>query len=452
MSRPSPLTPCGLHRLGWARSVPLCFVAMLLILGGIAAASEAATPAPELLIASEDYPEIVRFYRDGLGLPVVEADQDGRIVLDAGGGTRLAIVRSPGVGEASGPGFRLLLPVEDLARARERLRSLHVAFEEPRRSPGGEGLALFFEDPEGRPVAFVPSAVPLADWLAELSAARPQRLEGSSGRIGLMIFGGLYGTWLGVALPVGFGSDNPRVIGGSILAAAPLGVLGAYLWADAVNLSAGGAGVLTLAGIFGTGQGLAWAAVADQDAEDVLLAGAAAGLGSIAATAFLTRDARISPGQAELLHGSAYWGAWYGFVGTEIADVEDGDDAMRTVLISSGVGLGVGIAYALTHDISKTRVRLIQLGGIVGSALGFGAVLLGRVEDSSTAFTIGGLGGLAGMAGAAILTRPPQAGPAGGGARGWLGEAVEADRVGPSLSLSIDRDGTARLSLLRVSF
>jgi len=92
-------------------------------------------PVRELRVAvtAEDYEEALRFYRDALGLPVIESwENEGGsgAVLDAGRATLEVLSRSQthfvdeieAGGTASGP-VRLALEVEDSVETAERLEA-----------------------------------------------------------------------------------------------------------------------------------------------------------------------------------------------------------------------------------------------------------------------------------------------------------------------------------------
>ena len=91
------------------------------------------TPVHELRVAVtvDDYAEALRFYRDALGLPVVQSwDEDGKsgAILDAGRATLelLSQQQTAVVDEIEGgvsPAIRLALEVDDSAGAADRLEA-----------------------------------------------------------------------------------------------------------------------------------------------------------------------------------------------------------------------------------------------------------------------------------------------------------------------------------------
>jgi catechol 2,3-dioxygenase-like lactoylglutathione lyase family enzyme len=91
------------------------------------------TPVHELRVAVtvDDYEEALRFYRDALGLPVIQSwDEDGKsgAILDAGRATLelLSTAQTALVDEIEGgasPAIRLALEVDDSAGTADRLEA-----------------------------------------------------------------------------------------------------------------------------------------------------------------------------------------------------------------------------------------------------------------------------------------------------------------------------------------
>jgi lactoylglutathione lyase len=107
-------------------------------------------PVRELRVAvtAENYEEALRFYRDALGLPVVESwENEGGsgAILDAGRATLEVLSRSQTdfvdeieIGRASSGPVRLALEVEDSVEAAERLEA---AGAERMGGPGRDAVA-----------------------------------------------------------------------------------------------------------------------------------------------------------------------------------------------------------------------------------------------------------------------------------------------------------------------
>lgn len=225
-----------------------------------------------------------------------------------------------------------------------------------------------------------------------------------SGRTELLIFSGYYGLWLGVATPISLQAESPQAFSMGLLLGGPASLWIAHGLTQNANVSRGKATIISLGGHLGTWQGIGWAAVADQEAINVIRFGEISGLAGIGAAAHLSNRIEFSEGHAALTSSGLQWGAWFGLVLAAVVDHE-GDDLLRDMLLGSDIAiLGTGF---LTKDvgISQARVRLINLGGVVGTVFGFGVDLLIEADEASTIFGIAGIGSIAGLVAAANLTK-----------------------------------------------
>jgi len=94
--------------------------------------------------------ELVRWYREVLGLRVALRVEEDRYALLLAGGTRLAILEQP-VETLPAPRTVLVFEVPDLAAMQRTLTDAGIAFEGPRRH--GEGFSdLKLTDPDGNPL------------------------------------------------------------------------------------------------------------------------------------------------------------------------------------------------------------------------------------------------------------------------------------------------------------
>ena len=229
-------------------------------------------------------------------------------------------------------------------------------------------------------------------------------LFSQAGRTELLIFSGYYGLWLGIATPIWLEADSPEVFGLGLLLGGPLSLGIAYELTKDANISEGKATIISLGGHLGTWQGIGWGIVADKEAESVIGLGEVCGLAGIGAAILLANDIDFSEGHAALTSSGLQWGAWFGLVFGEIAD-HDGDEVLRDMLLGSNIAiLSTGV---LTKDVtmSQARVRLINLGGVLGTVAGFGIDLLTQVDEASTALAIAGAGSVAGLVVTTNLTK-----------------------------------------------
>lgn len=225
-----------------------------------------------------------------------------------------------------------------------------------------------------------------------------------SGRTQLLIFSGYYGLWLGIATPSALKADSPQAFALGLLLGAPISLGIASGATKEANISDGRATMIALGGHLGTWQGIGWAAVGEAEGNTVTGMGEIAGLAGIGAAAWLTSQTDFSPGHAALTSSGLQWGAWFGLVVGALANLEDNDLVRASLIGSDALILGTGMA-AKEVSISKTRVRLLNLAGAIGTVFGFGLDLLFEIDDASAIFGIAGLGSVAGMAIGVNMTR-----------------------------------------------
>ena len=225
-----------------------------------------------------------------------------------------------------------------------------------------------------------------------------------SGRTEVLIFSGYYGLWLGIATPIWLGAESPQAVALGLLFGGPVSLAIAHQLTKDANISKGKATMISLGGHLGTWQGIGWGIVADMEGQAVVGLGEISGLGGIAAAAYLANEIDFSEGHAALTSSGLQWGAWFGLVFAAVADHED-EDLLRDMLLGSDIAiLGTGIATK-NVEMSAARVRLINLGGVIGTVFGFGIDLLTEVDESSTALAVAGAGSVVGLAAAVNLTR-----------------------------------------------
>jgi len=214
-----------------------------------------------------------------------------------------------------------------------------------------------------------------------------------SGRNEIMIFSGYYGVWLGIATPLAFKTDSPQVFALGLILGAPLSLTTTYHITKQADISDGRAKIICLGGHWGTWQGIGWAVVAEMEGNEVVGIGELGGLLGIGAATLISNNYDFSTGHAGLTNSGLHWGAWSGLV---LGNIFHSDDLVRDMLIGSNVFI-LGTALTTKNvQMSNTRIRLINLSGVVGAVLGFGIDMFAEVDDISTAMAIAGLGSVAG--------------------------------------------------------
>lgn len=302
-----------------------------------------------------------------------------------------------------------------------------------------------------------------AEARARLSAPESERIERVS-RVELQVFGAAYGLWLGVAVPVAFGADDPEVFGAGLLIGGPLGLFGSRAALRARPLSEGQARAVSWGGIWGTWQGLGWAEVldigegevcnefgcfpAEDDTEEIFASMIVGGLAGIGAGAIIARNP-VRSGVSSGAQGGSMWGSVYGAMIAGMFE-PDGDDVLVTSLITGNVGLLAGAALSARYDLSRSRVRLISVGALVGGVAGLGIDLLLQPDEETTALAIPLVTSLAGLGIAAHATRDRNGGgqdaPEGDGAAllGWADGELSLGAPLPLPALLVTEDANGR--------
>jgi hypothetical protein len=284
-----------------------------------------------------------------------------------------------------------------------------------------------------------------------------------------------YGLWLGVATPAAFGADDPEPYGVGLLVGGPLGLLSGLRIARARGISEGQARAITFGGTWGTWQGLGWAQVLDLDglecngdvctnnsAEETFAAMIGGGLAGILAGAIIAAKP-VASGTASTVSFGALWGTWFGVATGVIADLED-DDLLLATLVGGDAGLLTTALLAPHWKLSRNRARLISISGVIGGLAGAGIDLIAQPDADETVIGIPLATSIAGLIAGTILTRDYDLTHAPGGED--AGALFTMDngrfRMGTPQPLPVlepvRRDGrtrfrpAARLTLLRATF
>jgi len=227
----------------------------------------------------------------------------------------------------------------------------------------------------------------------------PGALLDQRGRTDLLVFSGLYGIWLGIAIPVALEADDAQAYAAGLLTAPAISVLLAHHAARDASITKGQARIISLGGLFGTWQGLGWSGVSDAAENTVVGAGAVAGLVGIGLAIPLTHAVHFSEGHGEITNSAMYWGGWFGFVESTLTgrnDESDNSPLVDMLVVSGASVITAGIA-AHGARLSEGRMRLINLSGILGAAFGGGMALLGQLDDTKGNVAILAAGSIAGL-------------------------------------------------------
>lgn len=287
------------------------------------------------------------------------------------------------------------------------------------------------------------------------------------GRTELIVWGTGYGAWLGVAVPLMFGSESPEVYGVGLLAGAPLGFLAARSYAARYQPTEGQVRAITFGGSWGTWQGFGWAEALDigvrthrvtldcppggpcesyeyeeTSAETMVAAAVVGGLVGIGTGALLARKP-ITAGTAATVSLGALWGSWFGFAGSYVAGLEEDELLVGTLLAGNAALLGTALA-APRWQLTESRARLISLGGLIGGLTGVGLLLIAQPDDERTAMAVPLVGSAIGLTVGALTTRDRGADGESGGGGALInreGDRWALDVPGASLGLQRTRSG-----------
>ena len=242
----------------------------------------------------------------------------------------------------------------------------------------------------------------------EILRRQPKPISGAS-RASLVGFGTLFTTWLGVGTLILLDTEDPAPYGLALIAGPLSGLTGSLNLTRDSKLSDGQASLINLGGAWGIWQAVGAARLADADAKPTVGASMAGGVIGLALASSIVSSRNISPGDATLINFGGIWGTWFAICGTMAAvdkESEDSDFILGSAMIGGDVGLLTMAAWAPKLHISRSRARLINIGGIVGTLYGLGANILLEIHPEDRSFwAIMGLGGMLGLTAGAHLTR-----------------------------------------------
>jgi len=251
---------------------------------------------------------------------------------------------------------------------------------------------------------------------ARLAEDRKQRLErlnlpsirrkkiDQSGRIESVVFSTLYSTWLGIGsarLLSSEGAEKPeKPVAAGMMIGAPAGLLTSLTLTRNAKLSRGQAALINFSGYWGTWQGLGLAILMDENDDERTLIGSAmaGGLLGILTTSALTRRIDLSLGDAGIINYGGLWGTWLSLCSGIVADIDDDDKLLGLVLTGGNLGAAAMTWLSPKIEISLARASLINLSGIAGTIVAGGLLLIMQPDSEKSVFAVLMAGGILGLA------------------------------------------------------
>jgi hypothetical protein len=112
-----------------------------------------------------------------------------------------------------------------------------------------------------------------------------------------------------------------------------------------------------------------------------------------------------------------------------LADLEDEDDILTWSMIGGDAGLLMMAALSSKLEMSRTRARLINIGGIIGTLYGIGTSVLFEIDSKRDFWSVLGVSSILGLATGAYFTRGYDA------EKGYFADAGVNTSVGYRLSV-----------------
>lgn len=233
---------------------------------------------------------------------------------------------------------------------------------------------------------------------------QPKPISGTS-RASLVGFGTLFTTWLGAGTLILAGAEEPEPYGVALIAGSLSGLAGSLRLTRHIRLSDGQASLINFGGVWGVWQATSAALIADASDKGTVGASMAGGIIGLALAGSIVKGRNIEPGDATMINFGGIWGTWFALCGAMLADLEDGDDILTYSMIGGDIGLFTVAALSSKLKVSRTRARLINIGGIVGTLYGLGTNVLFEIDSKRDFWNILGMGGVLGLAAGSFFTR-----------------------------------------------
>ena len=231
----------------------------------------------------------------------------------------------------------------------------------------------------------------------------PARLSPAA-RIGLLGFGTLYATGMGIG--TGILMDSAEAIFGLGFIAGPtLGIVTGIRRTRGLHLSDGQASLLALGGTWGAWQGLGVAILMGAEAKGIASAGMAGSTSGLLAARALVRRRYATAKEATMASLGGIWGSWVALAGLRAAGMDGKRTMVVSTLVAGNLGLAGATRLATELNPSRARTHLVNLAGFVGTLYGLGTAVMLDVHDRARpTFGLMLVGSAAGLAAGCWLT------------------------------------------------
>ncbi len=222
-----------------------------------------------------------------------------------------------------------------------------------------------------------------------------------SGRMESVVFSTLYSTWLGVGTARLAKADSEKAVAAGMMIGAPVGLLTSLTLTRNAKLSSGQAELINFSGYWGTWQGVGLAIILDRDDDEktMISSAMAGGLLGILTTSILTRKIDPSLGDASMIHYGGLWGTWLSFLAGFLADIKDEDDHLALVLAGGNLVTVATAALSSEIEMSLGQASLINLSGIVGTLVAGGFLAMFQPDSERVVWGTLMAGGILGLVG-----------------------------------------------------
>ena len=231
----------------------------------------------------------------------------------------------------------------------------------------------------------------------------------AGGRIEFVSTSSLFGVGLGIAIPAAFEASSPVIFGLSIVGFTAVGLVGSLLGSSRWAITPGQASSITIGTVWGTWNAFAISGIAQLGGVIPLRLGIVGGVLGYTAGALIGYFQKPS---IDVVTFASSLGLWMGGVTGAISIImgEQGinlsfEGVLSALLATTNIGLLAGIFLHPVINFSRSRSIFINLGGVVGGALGAGLVLLGSPTSATPYVTAALLGAAAGMGLTIFFTR-----------------------------------------------